>query len=186
MGPRKEDLEEAKNNKIEIKGMVYDRSCTDILCCMIFCLFFAAMGCISIYAIGTGDPWKFLTPFDSDGNQCGMKDQQNSTGFGIRDFTEYKYKFYTDLDVALNQGQTVIGGNNMYTAVCVKECPSYNPDSMPTKLTVQYMPTTTNEAKTDDVLFNSIGSNAVKQQTKIALSNTKGWFGQCFLKAASD
>lgn len=84
--------------------MVYERSCTDILCCITFCLFFAAMGVISIYAIGTGDPWIILTPFDSDGNQCGMPDQQSTTGLGVRDFTDYKFKFYTDLDVVLNQG----------------------------------------------------------------------------------
>jgi hypothetical protein len=62
------------------------------------------MGVISIYAIGTGDPWIILTPFDSDGNQCGMPDQQSTTGLGVRDFTDYKFKFYTDLDVVLNQG----------------------------------------------------------------------------------
>jgi hypothetical protein len=99
---------------------------------------------ISGYAIGTGDPWKILTPFDSDGNQCGMPDQEASEGFGKRDFTEYKYKFYTDLEAALNQGATVVGGNNMYTAVCVKKCPTIDTNSPPAKLEVEYMKTTTN------------------------------------------
>lgn len=99
---------------------------------------------ISGYAIGTGDPWKILTPFDSDGNQCGMPNQKATPGLPERDFTEYKYKFYTDLDVALNQAAPLAGGNNMYTAVCVKECPSFESSAIPSTLTVEYLQTSTN------------------------------------------
>lgn len=144
MGPRKQDIEDAKSNKIEKQGMVYDRSCTDVICCLVFCLFFACMGAISIYAIGTGNPWKILTPYDSDGNRCGFPDQEATPGLGKRDFTEYKYKFYTDLDVVLNQAAPLAGANNMYTAICVKECPTFDSGAIPSTLSLEYMQTSTN------------------------------------------
>ena len=77
----------------------------------------------------------------------------------------------------------------MYTAVCVKECPSYDPASPPTQLKVDYMPTTTNEAQTDNIIFDAQQTNvaaATKAGLKILLSNTKGFYKQCFLEAASD
>ena len=146
MVTREADKEEAQKNKIQTEGMVYERSCTDIICCLIFCLFFVCMLGISGYAIGTGDPWKVLTPFDSDGNQCGMPDQEATDGLGKRDFTDYKFKFYTDLDVLLNQAAPLAGANNMYTAVCVKECPSYDPTDIPDTLSIDFMETSTNQA----------------------------------------
>lgn len=52
-------------------GMKEDRSCTDIICCLIFLAFIVAMVACSGYAIANGDPERILTPFDSDGNACG-------------------------------------------------------------------------------------------------------------------
>ena len=123
--------------------MVYERSCTDMICCVVFLLFIACMGGVSVYAFQEGDPWKILTPFDSDGNRCGFPDQSATPGLGVRDFTEYKYKFYTDLTKA-NPLTAVYGENNVYTAVCVKECPAYPIGTVPTTLEVDYMVTTTN------------------------------------------
>ena len=62
---------------------------------------------------------------------------------GTRDFTEYKYKFYTDLHKA-NPLTATVGSNNVYTAVCVKECPAYPVGTIPDKLEVDYMVTSTN------------------------------------------
>lgn len=67
----KNDSEEAQNKKIDQKGMVYDRSCTDCLCCLIFLIYIVAMIGVSGYAIANGNPTVIITPFDSDGNQCG-------------------------------------------------------------------------------------------------------------------
>jgi len=84
--------------------MVYDRSCTDIICCLIFLIFTVVLVGVSGYALANGDPTAILTPYDSDGNRCGFADQGasgNGTDLGVRDFTEYKYKFYTDLDIII-------------------------------------------------------------------------------------
>ena len=67
---RKEDLAEANKpeNKISIKGIKWERNCTDILCCLIFLAFLGSMVGITSIAIMQGDPIKIMTPFDSVGN----------------------------------------------------------------------------------------------------------------------
>jgi len=49
----------------------WERGCTDILCCLIFIVFTVAILGVSFYALGSGDPSRIMTPFDSDGNACG-------------------------------------------------------------------------------------------------------------------
>ena len=98
---RDNDIEDSKNEKyaIKIKGMkMTDRSCTDMLCCLVFIIFFAT--CVGITGLGIkqGDPRRIMTPFDSDGNECGQPNQQASTLDGkpwVRDFTDYPYKYFT-------------------------------------------------------------------------------------------
>jgi choline transporter-like protein 2/4/5 len=53
------------------KGIVWERSCTDILCCVFFLAFVVVMILVSAVAFAQGDPLKIFTPYDSDGNQCG-------------------------------------------------------------------------------------------------------------------
>lgn len=71
---------------------------------------------------------KIFTPFDSDGNQCGMPNQKNTTGLGERDFTEYPYRQYTGLDMIIQPDTSALTGENSpnkYDAVCVKKCTEF-------------------------------------------------------------
>ena len=52
MGYSEDNKTAANENKIEKRGMTYDRSCTDILCCLIFTAFFVGMIAITSIAIG--------------------------------------------------------------------------------------------------------------------------------------
>jgi len=109
---RDKDIEDSKNEKysIKIKGMkMTDRSCTDILCCLVFVVFiFSCIG-ITGMSVTQGDPAKIMTPFDSDGNQCGqlLQDRTNVTNDAgaevpfVRDFTDYPYKYFTNI---VNEG----------------------------------------------------------------------------------
>lgn len=106
---------------------------------------------------------------------------------GVRDFTEYKYKFYTDLTKA-NPITAIYGDNDVYTAVCVKECPSYPIGTVPATLEVDYMVTTTN---TKSPIFDSTdlthpiysdGKNF--DEVRIQLSNTELFHGQCVMEAS--
>jgi solute carrier family 44 (choline transporter-like protein), member 2/4/5 len=48
--------------------MVWDRSCTDIICCIVFILFLGGMLGVSAFAVTNGDPMNIIAPFDSVGN----------------------------------------------------------------------------------------------------------------------
>ena len=75
-----------------------ERSCTDILCCLIYLFFIVVMVILAFYGISKGDPLNILTPFDTLNNKCGAPiGAGNSTITNTRDFTEYKYKFFTNL-----------------------------------------------------------------------------------------
>lgn len=50
-----------------------ERSCTDLLMCLIFFLFFCGMFATAAYGYSQGDPMRLITPFDSSGNQCGSE-----------------------------------------------------------------------------------------------------------------
>jgi hypothetical protein len=135
MGYKDENETLANENKTKEAGMVMDRSCTDILCCLIFTAFFVGMLACSGLGYATGDPMKIFTPFDSDGNQCGLANQtlSNSTLNIERDFTEYKYKYFTGLlngvKEAAADGADALDNPALFNAVCVKECPTDVPKS---------------------------------------------------------
>ena len=89
------------------------------------------------YGLAEGDPLKIITPFDSDGNQCGLPGQAESSSElfpSARDFTEFKYKAFTNpeliiagvADQATAVAADAVGverSTAMYNAVCVSECP---------------------------------------------------------------
>lgn len=105
--PRKNEVEKANDPKNKYEGSpngfnLDDRSCTDVLCCLIWFVFTGVMVAISVYAFIMGDPQAILTKFDSDGNRCGLTNQIMSAPNSIyktpRDFSDYPFKFFTNLD----------------------------------------------------------------------------------------
>lgn len=97
------------------------------MCCSIFVFFIFGMIIISGIGLSQGEPSRIFTPFDSDGNQCGVEDQMASkaTIKEIRDMTEYKYKYFTNLGaIKLDApSKDMFKDPVIYWAVCVKECP---------------------------------------------------------------
>jgi len=88
---------------------------------------------------------KIFTPFDSDGNQCGMPNQKNTTGLGERDFTDYPFRQYTGLDMIIQPDTSAVTGDNgpnKYDAVCVKKCMEFA-DVPPTGVELENMATST-------------------------------------------
>eukprot|EP00058_Branchiostoma_floridae_P023889 XP_002609379.1 hypothetical protein BRAFLDRAFT_86470 [Branchiostoma floridae] len=55
----------------EFKGPIENRSCTDIICCLLFIIFIAGFLAVGILAWVHGDPKLLLYPTDSQGNLCG-------------------------------------------------------------------------------------------------------------------
>jgi choline transporter-like protein 2/4/5 len=61
-----------------------DRSCTDIICCLVFVAFLVGMvGCAG-YGSLYGDPNKLLVSWDADQNGCGWSP----------DTKDYKYLYF--------------------------------------------------------------------------------------------
>jgi hypothetical protein len=125
---RQADIEEANKaeNKIDPKdkGMNWDRSCTDIFCCLLFVVFFVVMVGVSFLGFTQGDPMRIVTPFDSVGNRCGAKLQgvEIMAGTGVlsvntTDYSMFPYKYFSNIQV----GSTSTIG--IFDAVCVLSCP---------------------------------------------------------------
>jgi len=55
-----------------------ERSCTDVLMCLIFFVFFLGMFATAGYGYSQGNPMRLITPFDSAGNQCGSNGKLES------------------------------------------------------------------------------------------------------------
>lgn len=55
-------------------GPVADRSCTDILCCLIFLAFLTGMVGTAGYGLLYGDPYLLITTWDADENGCGYNE----------------------------------------------------------------------------------------------------------------
>jgi len=102
------DLDKYKN------GPVQDRSCTDVFMCIIFSAFLLLMVVISIVGFQNGDPYKIVTPFDSDANICG-----ESEGF-----EDYPYLFWPEFLSNAASADT----DAYKTTVCVNICPKYDTD----------------------------------------------------------
>ncbi|XP_055898138.1 choline transporter-like protein 2 isoform X2 [Biomphalaria glabrata] len=96
------------------KGPINNRSCTDIICCIIFIIFLMGMAVVSIVGYARGDPIRLIYPTDSHGNIC---------GYGK--YSDKPYLFFFDLVTCAKLGPAVVTGCPT-PQVCVKECPSSN------------------------------------------------------------
>jgi len=103
-------------------GPIKNRSCTDVICCLLFAVYVIGMLAVGFLAYTWGDPKKLLFPTDSHGNVCG-------TG----SHADQKYLFFFDLLECLPTSvQSVTDVTSLSITgcktpqVCVKECPTTN------------------------------------------------------------
>lgn len=98
----------------EFRGPIKGRSCTDILCLLLFLVFLVGWGVVAGFAATSGDPSRLLYPTDSFGRVCG-KDP------GLED---KKFLFFFDLTKCASP--KVIATGCPTPQVCVEKCPSKN------------------------------------------------------------
>ncbi|KAM4888437.1 choline transporter-like protein 2 isoform 4-T4 [Thomomys bottae] len=60
------------------KGPIYNRGCTDVICCVILLLAIVGYVAVGIIAWTHGDPRKVIYPTDSRGEFCGQKGTKNA------------------------------------------------------------------------------------------------------------
>jgi len=86
-------------------GPLEDRSCTDVLFCLIFLAFLVGFGIVSVIGFKNGQPQRLLAPLDADGKFCGL---------------DKGYENYPYLYLAIDPMNV---GDIFSTAVCVSSCP---------------------------------------------------------------
>lgn len=98
----------------DFKGPLKNRSCTDIICLLLFLVFVACWVAIGIWAIKNGDPNTLLVPRDSEGRRCGLDTE-------VKDLP---YLFFFDLTKCISPTVPFTGCNT--PQVCVTKCPTDN------------------------------------------------------------
>ncbi|KAJ8300483.1 hypothetical protein KUTeg_022002 [Tegillarca granosa] len=99
----------------EYKGPVKNRSCTDIICCLIFIVFIGGLAVVAYFGFYYGDPRLLLYPVNSDKEMC---------GFGK--FKDKPNLFFFDLVECGRMGVGIFVTGCPTPQVCVKDCPNEN------------------------------------------------------------
>lgn len=107
------NYDKPKQHKKDFKGPMKNRSCTDIICCLLFVICVTAMVAVSAWGYAYGDPKKLIYPVDSDGNMC-----------GVGDYASKPYLHYFDILQCTKVGVAAIAAGCPTPSVCVASCPS--------------------------------------------------------------
>ena len=94
-------------------GPVRNRSCTDVICCVIFLVFLAGMGVVAYFAFAYGNPETLIYPSDYQGQLCGESEAVKTK----------PYAFYFDWLSCLSSS-VLISLSCPTPQVCVKTCPN--------------------------------------------------------------
>ncbi|XP_065191270.1 choline transporter-like protein 4 [Sycon ciliatum] len=101
-------------------GPVKKRSCTDIICLILFLAYMVGMVIVGIFAFINGDPQRLLNPADSEGRMCGQSP-------GVKD--RPKLLFF-DITRCAASAFTSLDPSQLFSCatpqVCVKACPDSN------------------------------------------------------------
>ena len=117
--PEKEPAKiESRFDKDLENGPISKRSCTDMICWLIWVCSVGFWVFTIFYGIGKGDPKKVFAAWDEDGQQCGYSTVTKSYSYAY---------FYTVLDVSLI---TTV----QQRVICVSGCPTYTTDPAVTAL----------------------------------------------------
>ncbi|XP_049820890.1 choline transporter-like 2 isoform X2 [Aethina tumida] len=97
----------------QFNGPLKNRSCTDIICLLLFLVFIVVWIGLGVIGISKGDPQLLLAPKDSNGRRCGMDE-------GV---TDKPYLFFFDLTACLVPS---IPPKCQTPQICVSKCPNDN------------------------------------------------------------
>ncbi|XP_052093793.1 choline transporter-like protein 2 isoform X2 [Mytilus californianus] len=113
----KEEIELHKNGKIrkhdkDFKGPIENRSCTDIICCLLFLVFIFGLIAVSILGFVWGNPNRLLHPTDSSGLICGYD----------AEVKDRPYLVYFDISKCAQMGPSAVALGCPTPQVCRKSC----------------------------------------------------------------
>ncbi|XP_072863301.1 choline transporter-like protein 5 isoform X6 [Chlorocebus sabaeus] len=108
-----EDFGDPRTYDPDFKGPVSNRSCTDVLCCMIFLLCIVGYIVLGLVAWVHGDPRRAAYPTDSQGHFCGQKGTPNENKTIL---------FYFNL-LRCTSPSVLLNLQCPTTQICVSKCP---------------------------------------------------------------
>ncbi|KAB5565276.1 hypothetical protein PHYPO_G00239290 [Pangasianodon hypophthalmus] len=124
MGKKTEDKQQQNSEYGEptqydptFNGPIHNRSCTDIICCVLFMLVLVGYMVVGILAWLYGDPRHVLYPRNSTGMYCGLPPNQDKPN--VFYFNILKCATATNIMAAALQGLQC-----PTTQICVRSCPS--------------------------------------------------------------
>jgi len=109
MGKKKEDIEMSTKTSPTPTGPVKSRSCTDVLCVLLFLVFVAGWAGVGIIGFQAGNPEQLVYPSNSEGEICGRGSHDGKPNLLFHDLTKC-------LSLAAAFGCPT-------PQVCVKNCP---------------------------------------------------------------
>nr|XP_048302435.1 choline transporter-like protein 2 isoform X2 [Myodes glareolus] len=95
------------------KGPIYNRGCTDVICCVLLFLAIVGYVAVGIVAWTHGDPRKVIYPTDSRGEFCGQKGTKNANK---------PFLFYFNI-VKCASPLVLLEFQCPTPQICVKQCP---------------------------------------------------------------
>lgn len=97
----------------DFSGPIGKRSCTDVICCLLFFVCILGSGVMAYFAFSQGDPRTLTYPTDSRGNICGMNSKAGKP-----------YLLYFDLLECARMGAAVAVTGCPTPQICVESCPT--------------------------------------------------------------
>ncbi|XP_033114814.1 choline transporter-like protein 2 [Anneissia japonica] len=121
VGPSEADASTSNSSKFgtptkydpNFKGPIQNRSCTDVICCIIFIAFIVGMFITGYIGWTNGDPRKLVYPTDSKGQICGHTE----------DVKNKPYLFFFDM-LKCASASTSFQFQCPTTQICVESCPN--------------------------------------------------------------
>lgn len=99
----------------QFRGPVSKRSCTDVICCLIFLIFIAGLVVVAYFAFKFANPSLLLYPMNSEKELCGFGSQKGKNNI-----------LFYDLVACGKMGPGIFVDGCPTTQICVAECPQEN------------------------------------------------------------
>ncbi|XP_076321156.1 choline transporter-like protein 2 isoform X1 [Tachypleus tridentatus] len=109
---RTEDYGKSFEYDPEFKGPIKNRSCTDIICLLLFLAFWGGWIALAVIAFQRGDPKQLIFPTDWQGRICGVGEMSGKP-----------YLYFFDLTKCIDLGSVLLSGCPT-PQVCTSECPN--------------------------------------------------------------
>ncbi|KAM9323888.1 choline transporter-like protein 4 [Gastrophryne carolinensis] len=171
-----EEYGEPEKYDPKFKGPIKKRSCTDIICCLLFMIFILGYIVVGIIAWLYGDPRQVIYPRNSTGFYCGFGENKDKP-----------YVLYYDLLKCIGSinilATTMNGLQCPTTQVCVAECPSVFRGVIPIPIippSQVYNQTYCQPSINLTTTNFSVSEIAAKELCPVFLIPSKPFFNRCF------